>query len=235
MQAITDSRRVFDMGNELGFDMHLLDIGGGYPGTRDDLLKFEEIAEVINSALEKYFPPDPSLTVIAEPGRYYVASAFTLAVNVIAKKVAAAERDESNNQSEVNKQPYMYYVNDGVYGSFNCILYDHAVVKPLPQRKIAPGEKLYPASVWGPTCDGLDRIIEHCELPEMSVGEWMLFEDMGAYTVVGSCTFNGFRTPEVYYVFSKLPQRVIQSLHNSEPQTTVEAQDTSPLLTAVPL
>ena len=24
----------------------------------------------------------------------------------------------------------MYYVNDGVYGSFNCLLYDHAEVKP---------------------------------------------------------------------------------------------------------
>ena len=25
---------------------------------------------------------------------------------------------------------YMYYVNDGVYGSFNCLLYDHASVTP---------------------------------------------------------------------------------------------------------
>jgi len=24
---------------------------------------------------------------------------------------------------------YMYYVNDGVYGSFNCILFDHMPVK----------------------------------------------------------------------------------------------------------
>ena len=24
----------------------------------------------------------------------------------------------------------MYYVNDGVYGSFNCLLYDHAEVYP---------------------------------------------------------------------------------------------------------
>ena len=24
----------------------------------------------------------------------------------------------------------MYYVNDGVYGSFNCLLYDHAEVEP---------------------------------------------------------------------------------------------------------
>lgn len=25
----------------------------------------------------------------------------------------------------------MYYVNDGVYGSFNCILYDHAHCLPV--------------------------------------------------------------------------------------------------------
>ena len=26
----------------------------------------------------------------------------------------------------------MYYTNDGVYGSFNCIMFDHAVAEPLP-------------------------------------------------------------------------------------------------------
>jgi len=25
----------------------------------------------------------------------------------------------------------MYYTNDGVYGSFNCILFDHAIAKPM--------------------------------------------------------------------------------------------------------
>ena len=25
---------------------------------------------------------------------------------------------------------FMYYVNDGVYGSFNCLMYDHATVEP---------------------------------------------------------------------------------------------------------
>ena len=24
----------------------------------------------------------------------------------------------------------MYYVNDGVYGSFNCLMFDHAIVHP---------------------------------------------------------------------------------------------------------
>lgn len=73
-----------------------------------------QIAEVVNAALEDYFPLDAGVQVIAEPGRFYVASAYTLATLIHSK------RDN------------MYYINDGVYGSFNCILYDHAVVTPVP-------------------------------------------------------------------------------------------------------
>lgn len=110
------------------------------------------------------------MKIIAEPGRYYVASAYTLAVNIIAKKVVMDEQSASDgmqilsehqfceerlngsefDQSTVclmtswlffsppfseeddgtNDRTVMYYVNDGVYGSFNCILYDHAHVQP---------------------------------------------------------------------------------------------------------
>nr|1F3T_A Chain A, Ornithine Decarboxylase [Trypanosoma brucei]1F3T_B Chain B, Ornithine Decarboxylase [Trypanosoma brucei]1F3T_C Chain C, Ornithine Decarboxylase [Trypanosoma brucei]1F3T_D Chain D, Ornithine Decarboxylase [Trypanosoma brucei]1QU4_A Chain A, ORNITHINE DECARBOXYLASE [Trypanosoma brucei]1QU4_B Chain B, ORNITHINE DECARBOXYLASE [Trypanosoma brucei]1QU4_C Chain C, ORNITHINE DECARBOXYLASE [Trypanosoma brucei]1QU4_D Chain D, ORNITHINE DECARBOXYLASE [Trypanosoma brucei] len=215
-QAISDSRFVFDMGTELGFNMHILDIGGGFPGTRDAPLKFEEIAGVINNALEKHFPPDLKLTIVAEPGRYYVASAFTLAVNVIAKKVTPGVQTDVGAHAESNAQSFMYYVNDGVYGSFNCILYDHAVVRPLPQREPIPNEKLYPSSVWGPTCDGLDQIVERYYLPEMQVGEWLLFEDMGAYTVVGTSSFNGFQSPTIYYVVSGLPDHVVRELKSQK-------------------
>lgn len=37
----------------------------------------------------------------------------------------SAEEDERGAEKTV-----MYYVNDGVYGSFNCILYDHAHCLP---------------------------------------------------------------------------------------------------------
>lgn len=36
-----------------------------------------------------------------------------------------AEEDEGTSDRTL-----MYYVNDGVYGSFNCILYDHAHCLP---------------------------------------------------------------------------------------------------------
>jgi len=62
--------------------------------------------------------------VIAEPGRFYVASAYSLCTQVHSLRKWKATED--------NDTHYMYYINDGIYGSFNCIMYDHAVVKPEP-------------------------------------------------------------------------------------------------------
>lgn len=56
------------------------------------------------------------------------------------------------------------------------------------------------SSVWGPTCDGLDCIMEDCRLPEMQIGEWIYFEDMGAYTMCCASTFNGMPRPRVFYL-----------------------------------
>lgn len=213
-QAISDSRYVFDMGEEFGFKMNLLDIGGGFPGSEDTKLKFEDITAVINPALDKYFPADCGVRVIAEPGRYYVASAFTLAVNIIAKKVIMNDQSTSDEDDDgTNDRTLMYYVNDGVYGSFNCILYDHAHCLPTLHKKPKPDEAMYPCSIWGPTCDGLDRIVEQCGLPDLQVGDWLLFENMGAYTVAAASTFNGFQRPDIYYVVSRTAWQHIQQIH----------------------
>jgi len=75
----------------------------------------------VNDALNEWFPPSFGVTIMAEPGRFFVASAFTLATKIHSIK------KRSNNDEHV-----MYYINDGVYGSFNNILYDHSVVVPKP-------------------------------------------------------------------------------------------------------
>ncbi|KAK1339580.1 hypothetical protein QTO34_018133 [Cnephaeus nilssonii] len=87
VQAISNAHCVFDMRAEVCFNMYLLDIDGGFPGSEDAKLKFEEITSVINRALDKYFPSHSGVTFVAEPGRCYVASTFMLAVNIIAKKL----------------------------------------------------------------------------------------------------------------------------------------------------
>ena len=108
------------------------------------------------------------------------------------------------------------YLSDGVYGSFNCILYDHQnpVAKLLshegqfyydrPERYDQPTAKKYKCSIWGPTCDGLDCITPSFQLPVvLEVGDWLYFEDMGAYTICAATRFNGFRASEVFYVSSE--------------------------------
>lgn len=62
----------------------------------DSRLSLSQVTSVINPALDKYFPSDSGVRLIAEPGRYYVASAFTLAVNIIAKKLVLKEQTGSD-------------------------------------------------------------------------------------------------------------------------------------------
>lgn len=205
--AVQRARHVFDEAEQIGYHFRLLDIGGGFPGSESGPLAFKEIATVLNRTLTELFPAN--VRVISEPGRYYACGVLTLAVNVTSRRVMT---DESGQLG------YMYYVNDGVYGSFNCLLFDHAVLFPewyVKAGKLTPsshhGSQSTPAmplaelpvfrsSIWGPTCDSIDCITKEALLPELDVGDWLLFEKMGAYTVAASSTFNGFLRPRVQYI-----------------------------------
>ncbi|BFY99178.1 hypothetical protein BsWGS_02218 [Bradybaena similaris] len=195
--AVKQAHEAWQIATELGFKMTLLDIGGGFPGQANAPITFTEIATVVNEALDTYFPAGDGVRIIAEPGRYMVASAFTLAVNIIAKRTVVKASDTEGADAPNSEPSHMYYVNDGVYGSFNCIIYDHAHPEP---RVISDSPDRFNSSVWGPTCDGLDCIIHECKLPELEVGQWMYFADMGAYTIAAGSTFNGMPRPQFFYV-----------------------------------
>ncbi|KAL0077046.1 ornithine decarboxylase [Phycomyces blakesleeanus] len=194
-EAVNLARGVFDKAEAMGFNFSLLDVGGGFPSADvTDGVTFEKIAAVLGPTVDALFPPN--IRVIAEPGRYFVASAFTVCTNIIAR------RSKINNE-----QPsFMYYVNDGMYGSFNCIIFDHQVVQPHVLAKdghFAYGEELeekhYECSVWGPTCDSIDCLNKKTTLPLLSEGDWLYWNNMGAYTVCSSSQFNGFKSPEILY------------------------------------
>lgn len=99
-QATSDAHCIFDMGAGVVFNMYLLDIGGGFPGSEGVKLKFEEIAGISNPAVDKYFLSDLGVTYIVEPGRYYVALAFMLAGNIIAKKLILKEQTDFDDEDE---------------------------------------------------------------------------------------------------------------------------------------
>jgi len=224
-ESIENARKLFDFAREqYGCRMHLLDLGGGYPGSSDSGDLFNEIADEINNSLEKHFPADlfeqingndeKKLRIIAEPGRYYACSAFTLCVNVIAKRVMnqselqqAQDKDALVHRQEKDfvdtSKTIMYYINDGVYASFNCLFYDHAECLPVLLKERQQFEPtLFKSSIWGPTCDGLDLVVKECLLPELDNGEFMVFKNMGAYTISGAVEFNGIPLARSIYTVS---------------------------------
>lgn len=214
--AVMSARVVFDMAEKEGFHFDLLDIGGGFPGQTSVKLSFDEIVAVLRPALDTYFPEKMGVRIIAEPGRFFVASAFTVAVNIIATRTVTVESnsDENNDgDSEAGEQMYMYYVNDGVYGSFNCILFDHMPVTATllePERMVT--EQQFKCSIWGPTCDGLDCIIKECLMPRLETNEWMIFRDMGAYTMSAASCFNGMPKPKCYYVIQEQDWHLLNNM-----------------------
>lgn len=394
--ALKDAREVFDMGPEYGMRMTLVDIGGGFPGEthsmwnpadldpEDDVSKkvgapvdsddeaegdhfmyFTEIAELVAPMIDHLF--DPSIRIIAEPGRYFVAACATLCCSVIAartnqvdetfcpepindrqaavfmsklsreeegemvrqrgmsvsdadadniltsiheelsdftklyatQQLAQQEVDVYNDaldlyeegfetagnllgppdqhqfhkrvhtvegmtysmanideetdpsglltlaaageaaingmvlQAVANSAPlqddFAYYINDGVYGGFNSIMFDHATVRPRilgPAEKIVAKEdedgyltlhtpdqvtddhtrSLYASTVFGPTCDSIDVIARSVLLPRLKVGDFLYFQNMGAYTMAAASAFNGFAPSEKFYVCSVSPE-----------------------------
>ncbi|XP_070505352.1 ornithine decarboxylase-like [Chironomus tepperi] len=193
-KAIRFCRDLFDEAKGLGFELSVVDIGGGFPGDNDK--DIDEVSMIVNDSLERYFP-DERVQVIAEPGRYYVASAFTLVTNIFSKK-------NIMNQATNEPDRMMLYLNDGVYASFNCLLYDHQVVKPILLKKSNHHEKKIKSTIFGPTCDALDEIISDIELPlATDVGDFMFFENMGAYTLPVASPFNGFPLPKIFYFIER--------------------------------
>ncbi|UJR21120.1 hypothetical protein I4U23_024220 [Adineta vaga] len=194
VDAIQNARTIIDYGKKLGFTMNLLDIGGGFPGNSGTEDYFAEIACAVNRAVDEHFPKDSDVRIIAEPGRYYVASAYALATNIIASREMI--------DAESGEVKYMYYINDGVYGSFNCVLYDHYVPEPclLPQNA---SNETFTTSIWGPTCDGLDCIQTSIKLPKLNIEDWILWNNMGAYTISAAVQFNGLPFGQPIYYMSK--------------------------------
>jgi ornithine decarboxylase len=97
--AVRRARTVFDMGREAGYNFGLLDVGGGFEDAT-----FEKTARVLTEAINAYFPDRRELKVIAEPGRFYVSKAFTLATNIIARRAPGESSNieaQSLDQSKV--------------------------------------------------------------------------------------------------------------------------------------
>ncbi|XP_065061738.1 ornithine decarboxylase-like isoform X7 [Rhopilema esculentum] len=200
--AVKAARTVFDEAENMGLKFTILDIGGGFPGVKKKDNLFKEIANTLQQALAEHFPPSFGVKIIAEPGRFYVQSAFTLV-----SRVSAVKHTPEVNENKTENQNFVYYLNDGIHGSF--FYYDPDLPpRPLKSKK---EETLHLSTLWGPTCSQLDFIGEGFRLPKMDSGDLLIFEDMGAYSFSCVTNFNGYGEIKIVYIIAESD---VQNLKN---------------------
>lgn len=183
VQAINLAADIYNEAKSRGYNkMNVLDIGGGFPAPYDDSVKpFKELARKINAELKRLFPKD--IQILAEPGRFMVATACTVVTSIIGRAI----RDDK----------LCYYVDDGVYHTFSGIIFDHCRYRMESFKK---GSKQI-CTVFGPTCDALDVISMSEELPgHLKRGDMLYSRNIGAYSSASSTWFNGFPPAKTVHV-----------------------------------
>ncbi len=181
--ALAITSEIFNDARKKGYNLKIVDIGGGYPVPYDaQVPKFEGLAQIIDAECERLFPKD--IEIIAEPGRFMVATAAALITEIIGK----ARRDGK----------IFYHINDGVYHTFSGVVYDHWI----PNFHSFGRGKKEVCAVVGPTCDSFDKISLSVQLPgNLKIGDYLYTENIGAYSIASSTRFNGFDGAKIIHTY----------------------------------
>ena len=181
VQALEISAAIMREAKSRGREIKILDIGGGFPAPYDRHVKpFSALARKINTEIDRLFAKD--IQILAEPGRFLVATAATSVARIIGKAV----RDGKT----------CYYIDDSVYHTFSGIIFDHCQyhLKAFKKRKTEV------CAVFGQTCDALDTISLSEELPSLEVEDLVYSENIGAYSSASATWFNGFPPAKIVHL-----------------------------------
>ena len=170
--AIKKSISLINKMKKLGFDISVLNIGGGFPiPLTKPVPLFSSISEAITEELKAI---KENINIFAEPGRYLVGESGFLATEVIGISVR-------------NKKKWVY-LDAGVFNGL--IEFSQGLNYPIYSNKKGDFE---PVILAGPTCDSVDIISKDIQLPSnLAEGDLLFFINAGAYTSAYSSNFNGF-------------------------------------------
>jgi len=183
IEDIRHAAMLLDCLADVGISLDVLDIGGGLPVPYDvPVPHLESFVPGIREAVRPL--TERGIRVISEPGRFVAAPSVT----AVASVVGVTRR---------GGMPW-YHLDDGLYGSFSNVLSDH--VRPTLFAYRAQGQDVVPSVLAGPTCDSTDVITTGVLLPELEPGNLLVAPNMGAYTTVTACEFNGIPRTTVVVV-----------------------------------
>ncbi|MBC7908699.1 MAG: type III PLP-dependent enzyme [Rhodospirillaceae bacterium] len=158
--------------------LDVIDVGGGFPVRYPDMQPppLEEFVAAIRRGVRRMETTE-TCALWCEPGRALVAASESLVVQVQSRRGDAL------------------YVNDGVYGSLSdagALLHFRYPCR-LIRATARDHQPLQSFSLFGPTCDSLDRMQGPFLLPgDVADGDWVEIGQLGAYGACLRTGFNGF-------------------------------------------
>lgn len=182
-------RAAADVAERAGVRLYRLNVGGGFAADRDGRpVALDRILRHIGSVVQDVFATPPHL--VCEPGRALVGEAFTLVT-----RIKSIRHDGA------------VYLNDGLYGGLGEL---RDMTVPARRDLRAPDGRrrrgpLRPRTVFGPTCDSVDRLPGDVMLPDTcEEGDFLFFPAMGAYSLSLNTGFNGYGIGKIATVRSGL-------------------------------
>jgi len=153
----------------------------------------KNIAALVTPLVDELFPVnETAIQIISEPGRYFVEAAFAYCARIYSAK----EEEVGSGTSSTSTSVRHYFIAQGVHGLFKDILLCDESFIPIPlmvSEDVETGhvsldstrseDDLYESVVHGPSGEKFDLVCKSCKLPKMQVGDWLIFDRMGAYTL----------------------------------------------------
>ncbi|MGE5548031.1 MAG: type III PLP-dependent enzyme [Solirubrobacterales bacterium] len=188
--AVGKTAMLFTALNEVGIDLKMVNLGGGFPARyRSDVPALERYADAVMTAMLNHFGNHlPSM--IIEPGRSLVGDAGILEAEVVLISKKAYD-------DEVR----WVYLDVGKFGGLA-----ETMDEAIKYRIVTPhdGDETAPVVLAGPTCDSADILYEKAgyEMPvTLKVGDKVRILSTGAYTTSYSAVnFNGFAPLKAYFI-----------------------------------
>lgn len=180
INGLETCRKIFDEAREEGFELKVLDIGGGFPmSVTGEHIDVEDLTAQISAGLAKHFP---DTEIWAEPGRFISGTTANLITRVIGAQIRNGQQ--------------WYFLDEGLYGTFSGIIFDHWNFDLLNFKT----GKAISAVFAGPSCDSLDTLFRDKQTEPLEVGDLILVPACGAYTSASATVFNGFaKAPIIYW------------------------------------
>ena len=165
--------------DELDIDLDYIDVGGGFFGGLPTKPQFEEYISLMESILISKFDKKRTMLIV-EPGMSVVGAPISYVTSVIDVK-----------DTEFNR----FVVTDGTRTSIDPLMSKSSYFHTYQRQ--SEGAKRQKQVICGYTCMEHDRLFTAIDEPSLSVGDKIIYNKVGAYTMCLTPLFIKY-FPDVY-------------------------------------